>query len=151
MPSVLGFLGLRPGTIQDRPCEIYQNSSSIGFCMDPKPGDQALVMCTRLSTTGEFPHTMNTQITHTAEVHFCRFIICMRHRGMDQVYTGCCLFRPCIKRMLCPNCAHVFSVSSQGVIQQSPQFAVRDATMWSSLTLVQTVCHRDGFSRFQAT
>ena len=62
MPSVLEFLGLRrPGTIQDRLCKICQNSSNIGFCMHhPKPVDQALMlMCTKLSTTGEFPHTMN--------------------------------------------------------------------------------------------
>ena len=78
MPSVLEFLGLRrPGTIQDRLCKICQNSSNIGFCMHhPKPVDQALMlMCTKLSTTGEFPHTMNnypiyTHYPHNRE-HFC--------------------------------------------------------------------------------
>ena len=72
MPSVLEFLGLRrPGTIQDRLCKICQNSSNIGFCMHhPKPVDQALMlMCTKLSTTGEFPHTMNNYPIYTHYPH----------------------------------------------------------------------------------
>ena len=63
--------------------------------------------------------------------------------------TGCCLFRPnwnkkdaSSKLWPCFQCIFLGCDSVSAVR--------RDATMWSSLTLVQTVCHRDGW-RFQTT